>query len=142
MCAIQAVNGTTAGRLQVNSEGEVGVYKTTDGTTWNSIKSLTRTVPYGHKGSNGDYNTLTERGMWRVDAGWTNGPKYNTYNQILVVHGDSDTIGQMVFRHDQSEVYYRTGNPLGNNNPHWNAWRRFLHDPITLGSGDDLNTLK
>lgn len=82
-----------------------------------------RKVGIAHKGSNGDFNNLTDCGIFRIDSGWSNGPAHSAYDQVFVARGSADTIGQMVFRHDTPEIYFRTGNPLASSNAKWNDWR-------------------
>lgn len=88
---------------------------------YNSLNSSK--VGIARKGSNGDFNNLTDCGIFRIDSGWSNGPAHSAYDQVFVARGSADTIGQMVFRHDTPEIYFRTGNPLASSNAKWNGWR-------------------
>jgi len=70
----------------------------------------TGTFNVGHYG-NGDLNKLVTAGMYRVDKP-TNGPSgKGSYAQVIVVHGNADTLAQLLFPYDESGVFYlRQGN--------------------------------
>ena len=59
-----------------------------------------------------DLNTLVNSGVYRVESANINGPADSpNYSQMLVMHGYSDTIAQMIINYASADVYVRAGNP-------------------------------
>jgi hypothetical protein len=92
-------------------------------------------MQYGFKGDV-DLNTVVDSGVYRIDDGLTNAPSGVAWGQLLVMHGSSDTVVQIVADHQSQDIYWRGGNPpeVGGSGS-WNAWREFWHtgnfDPST-----------
>lgn len=73
---------------------------------------------------NEDLNTLVNSGVYRIESANINGPADSpNYSQMLVMHGYSDTIAQMIINYASADVYVRAGNPpaVGGNGT-WTQW--------------------
>ena len=73
-----------------------------------------------------DLNAVTTSGMYRVNTGVKNNPGAD-YGQLLVIHGDADTIAQIYFNYSGGSAWIRTGNPVGNSGGVWGSWRRIFY---------------
>lgn len=84
-----------------------------------------------------DLNTITTAGSYRCFAVHPNIPDTG-YGQLLVVRGAGDTLAQIYFPYDNSNVWTRQGNPsqLGSVAGFWRPWVRLLNtkDIPDLGS--------
>jgi hypothetical protein len=81
-----------------------------------------------------DLNTITESGMYRLEASLSNSPAASAeYGQMLVVHGSGDTIAQMIFPYSSSgTVYVRSGNPSNvGGSGSWGSWVKLSGDAAT-----------
>ena len=74
-------------------------------------------------GSSGDLNTVIKSGMYRLDGLPANSPNGAEYGQVLVVHGSGDTIAQVAFSYNGSNMWLRCGNPtdVGGSGT-WKEW--------------------
>ncbi len=79
--------------------------------------------------NNVDLNSVVKSGAYRVDVIASNAPVGAiSSGQLLVIHGDSDTISQLYFNHSNKRCFHRSGNPgqvggVGS----WGAWSEFWH---------------
>ncbi|WP_088005594.1 pyocin knob domain-containing protein [Indiicoccus explosivorum] len=95
----------------------------------NDAKTWTRSFGFGDnsKGqvpANADLNTIVASGFYRLQSGHANQPSAAAnFGQMLVLHGQSDTITQLVSEHSTGKLYTRSGNPpqVGGSGT-WGAW--------------------
>ncbi len=100
-------------------------------TLWNKIKSMF--VKKAKLGENANFNDVTEGGMYRYNSSITNGPDgAGSFGQLLVVRGADDTIAQLCFPYQDSRMFLRTGNAVGNSSGTWQGW-------VAIASTNDLN---
>jgi hypothetical protein len=83
-------------------------------------------------------NTATTSGFYRLNnaAAHTNFPTGVDWGQLIVAHGNGDTIAQIAMDYGSGYIYYRSGNPtdVGGTGA-WSAWRRLYHTGnITSGT--------
>lgn len=93
---------------------------------------------------NADLDTVTVSGMYRLanmELVW------QSFSQMLVVHGGADTISQVIFAFSGGGVYVRTGNPTQVSGPGvWCDWKQLavctvpevLSLPLNIAG--DINT--
>ena len=93
---------------------------------------------------NTDLNTVTVSGMYRLAAMELS---WQSFSQMLVVHGGADTVSQIIFAFSDGGVYVRTGNPSQVGGPGtWRDWTRLatcttleVHElPLASGFTGDL----
>ena len=85
-----------------------------------------------------DLNNAINSGMWHVNSGHSNLPSGGeSYGQLLVVRGNSDTIAQLFFNYSSDRVFIRTGNPVSNSSGKWNAWTE-LYSRVSKPSKADV----
>ena len=86
-----------------------------------------------------DLNTITQSGMYRLDTTNPNMPTGVSWGQLLVIHGASDTIAQMVFDYSGVNVMWRSGNsPDVGGTGTWTPWYSIWHQNND-GSGSGLD---
>jgi hypothetical protein len=82
-------------------------------------------------------NTVTTSGFYCLNTGNTNGPSEVDFNQMIVMHGGSDTITQILGNYSTGTLWTRSGNPsdVGGNGV-WTAWRAlaFTDSPVFTGN--------
>ena len=97
---------------------------------------------------NTDLDTVTVSGMYRLAV---MEPPWQSYSQMLVVHGGADTISQVIFAFWGGGVYVRTGNPSQIGGPGaWRDWTQLatctapeVHNlPLTSGFTGELTYFK
>lgn len=83
---------------------------------------------------------ITTSGAYRLGKTPVNTPSeaYADYGQLQVIHGGKDTIAQMLFPHNTSAMYFRTGNSLAAGGK-WNSWVKVAnanhtHTPADIGA--------
>jgi len=83
-----------------------------------------------------DLNTIIKSGMYRLGSN-INSPV--TYGQLLVIHGSSDTVTQIIGDFRNSDLYTRSGNPpeVGGAGS-WKEWGK-LWTNLNDGSGSGLD---
>lgn len=80
---------------------------------------------------NADLNEAIETGIYRFNVPVANKPPI-TYGQLLVMHGEGDTIAQIAFGYE-GRVYYRAGNPSSvGGNGDWTEWYRIYDEKSTV----------
>jgi len=90
-------------------------------------------------GNNTDFNAIIKSGMYRIESGNLNGPPNVSFGQLLVIHGDNDTIVQIAADYLSTHIYWRSGNPpeVGGAGT-WNNWQEIYHTG-RQGPGSGLN---
>ena len=92
---------------------------------------------------NADLDTVTVSGMYRLAAMEL---PWQTFSQMLVVHGGADTISQVIFAFSGGGVYVRNGNPTQVGGPGvWSNWKQLavcaapeVHDlPLNIAGSDN-----
>lgn len=99
---------------------------------------------YSETAGSADLNTVIQSGMYRINADNPNMPAGVAYGQLLVIHGDGDTITQIISDFGSDDIYWRSGNPteVGGVGT-WQPWRKIWHDGNDGdGSGLDADTVK
>ncbi|MDE6479274.1 MAG: pyocin knob domain-containing S74 family peptidase [Muribaculaceae bacterium] len=99
-----------------------------------------------NKGST-DLNTLTQSGVYRLDASNDNLPSDTyKYSQLLVLHGSGDTIAQMCFSYSTSgRIAVRSGNPKEvkpSSTNNWGAWKTLALTSDNVASATVLQTTR
>lgn len=90
-----------------------------------------------------DANTLIKSGVYRIGPSNLNIPAECASGQLLVMHGASDTIAQIVTDYSSTAIYWRSGWPavVGGGGT-WGAWRQIWHSgKMGPGSGLDADLL-
>jgi len=93
-----------------------------------------------YKGST-DLNSITQSGFYRIDSNCANAPSGVDWGQLLVMHGNSDTIVQIVAGYNSTNIYWRSGNPsdVGGAGT-WHGWQKIWHEGNDgAGSGLDAD---
>lgn len=88
---------------------------------------------------NADINWITRSGMYRFDQP-VNGPAGISWGQLLVVHGASETIAQIIFSPSDGRSWTRTGSPdsvggVGG----WSPWRLNVDADFLSAAAYDVN---
>lgn len=96
---------------------------------------------------NVDFNTLTTSGVYRlnytVSNGASNGPSGGEWSQMLVMHGSSDTIAQLVVGYNTHQVYIRSGNPSNvGGSGSWSSWYTLARTVDNVYSASRLQTAR
>lgn len=106
-------------------------------TLWNKIKSMF--VKKAKLGENANFNDVTEGGMYRYNSSITNGPDgAGSFGQLLVVRGTDDTIAQLCFPYQDSRMFLRTGNAVGNSSGTWQGWVEIATDQVNGFNPDNF----
>ena len=93
-----------------------------------------------------DLNNITNSGFYRLTTGHLNTPYADTgckidYGQMIVAHGGSDTIAQIIIEFSSSIILVRSGNPLIANGT-WTKWRRVIYsDNFVYNSSTNTLTI-
>jgi hypothetical protein len=96
-------------------------------------------VPIQGYVGNADLNTVIRSGMYRFNQP-VNGPAGVGWSQLLVIHGTSDQVAQIVIEDLTGVLYHRIGNPasLGGTNI-WSPWRRGVDSAALSAAVFDVN---
>lgn len=87
-----------------------------------------------------DFNQMTASGVYRYSDNNTNGPS-GGWGQLLVLHGDGDTIAQMAFDYsDSGLIEVRSGNPLKSNGK-WGDWKQLARTTDKVASAINADKL-
>lgn len=76
----------------------------------------------------GDLNKLTSAGIYTLGASAINKPSAMYSGKLLVLSGAADTISQMYIHYENSKIFFRTGNVVGNTNGTWSQWKQLALD--------------
>jgi len=88
---------------------------------------------------NGDLNGVTRSGMYRTSQP-VNGPSGIEWGQLLVVHGASDTIAQILFSPTDGRCWIRSGNPASVGGVGgWSPWRPNVDADFLAGAVFQVN---
>lgn len=80
---------------------------------------------------NADLNEAVESGIYRFNIPVANGPSMK-YGQLLVLHGEGDTIAQIAFGYE-GKIEYRAGNPtLVGGTGDWTPWLKVYDEKRTV----------
>ena len=96
--------------------------------------------------NNGDFNTLTTSGVYRLyyttSNGASNGPAGNEWGNMLVLHGGGDTIAQLAFGYVSSDrPMFRQGNPSNVGGAgSWTQWFTLATTLDNVASASKLQT--
>ena len=104
---------------------------------WVDAKTAIGAIDNGRIDSNGDLNTVTTSGIYRIDAP-SNCPSGCAYGQLIVAHGASDTIAQICFDYDACGMHVRSG-VITNGAWSWQNWEkvyttRYKPTPVDIGA--------
>lgn len=112
------LNGSISQYMFYNGSGQLAAISV-GGITINGYAAL-----QNFHSVNEDLNTLVNSGVYRLESANINGPVDSpNYSQMLVMHGYSNTIAQMIINYASADVYVRAGNPpaVGGNGT-WTQW--------------------
>ena len=93
--------------------------------SYNDLRDKPSAANVGNTTYTGDLNYLTTSGFYRINAGQANSP--GEWGQVIVCHGDSDTITQIYGHYADGRLYTRSGNPpeVGGSGS-WRGWYQIV----------------
>jgi len=133
------LTGTGAsGTWSINVTGNAGGSSTSCSGNAATVTGITN-----QNSGNTDLNTLTTSGFYRLSNAAANDPTSNKYGQLLVIHGGSDTITQILGDYGTGNLWTRGGNPTNVGGVgSWTSWKLVLdsvnytsYAPTLTGTG-------
>lgn len=128
------ISETGNGNAITSLRADGDVITATKGTTFLTSYNVNNNTTF-----TGDLNTATTSGFYWINSGQANAP--GDWGQLIVCHGNGDTITQIYGQYNTGALYTRSGNPsnIGGQGS-WLNWKRLWMegDAVTGAVANDL----